>query len=345
MLRVGGAADEGATVAAVACSSGADGAVEGVDEGESEAELRLRLASAESVMRKLYRKTNDLQERLQLTEGQQPPQQAGAASTASASTVGDGGSDGGGDGVSAGEREQALYLLQQKEADLTRMREYTSQLASRLEHLSAEQQRTANVRPSTAGGRGGGGDDYRVRYMRMRGEYRQLLRSRTDSVRRSGRLAATNEHGVLIEQLDTALHEEADLHRQESRRLNEELYLKEKQSCDWYVEKRLLQDRLAALEGEIGQRDELDGKIDGKMLALFNRLKALEDANLKLEVSNEELRAQQETAGPAGPAPAPVPAPVPVGRAADAGAGAGAGAPPEGEGASVVLGAGPAADG
>merc|ERR1719487_2425958 len=120
----------------------------------------------------------------------------------------------------------------------------------------------------------------------MRGEYRSLLRSRTDSVRRSGKLSSDKEHGVLIEQLDSALKEEAELHRKESQRLNEELYLQEKQSCDWYVEKRLLQDRLQALEGEIGQRDQLEGQINDKMVALFSRLKGLEDANLRLEQSN-----------------------------------------------------------
>merc|ERR1719478_1390674 len=126
--------------------------------------------------------------------------------------------------------------------------------------------------------------------MRMRGDYRNLLRSRTDSVRRSGRLSAEKEQGVLIEQLDTALKDEADLHRKESQRLNEELYLQEKKSCDWYVERRLLQDRLQALESEIGQRDQLEGQIDDKMLALFGRLKALEDQNLRLEQTNESLR-------------------------------------------------------
>ena len=48
---------------------------------------------------------------------------------------------------------------------------------------------------------------------------------RSGQVRRSGRLSAENEQGVLIAQLDTALKDEADLHRKESQRLNEELYL------------------------------------------------------------------------------------------------------------------------
>ena len=49
---------------------------------------------------------------------------------------------------------------------------------------------------------------------------------------------------------------------------------------------------MQALEGELGQRDQLEGAIDDKMLALFSRLKALEDANLRLEQTNEELKAK-----------------------------------------------------
>jgi hypothetical protein len=268
--------------------------MESSDSGtETEAELRLRLASAESVMRKLYRKTNDLQEKLSTQERDQqrsPRAQDGNVGGAASAGIGSPAAKDGDGEVTQVEREQALYLLQQKEADLQQMRDYTSQLAARLEHLAAEQQKSAAARPSTAGAGASRNDEYRERYMRMRGEYRQLLRSRTDSVRRSGRISAEKEHGVLIGQLDEALKEEAELHRKESRRLNEELYLQEKKSCDWYVEKRLLQDRLQAMEAEIGQRNQLDGQIDDKMLALFARLKSLEDANLRLEQSNEELR-------------------------------------------------------
>ena len=277
---------------------------------ETEEELRLRLATAESVMRKLYRKTNDLQERLTASEQSGRPSTSGGGEAGPSSPSPTGGNGGSPDKktdlkdeVTAAEREQALFLLQQKEGDLQRMREYTSQLASRLEHLAAEQQRTNQVRPGTSAGAMGGArnDEYRDRYMRVRNDYRNLLRSRTDSVKRSGRMAADKEQGVLIEQLDAALKDEADLHRKESQRLNEELYLQEKKSCDWYVEKRLLQDRLQALESEIGQRDQIEGQIDDKMLALFNRLKMLEDANLRLEQSNEMLRAKAgDTSGEGG---------------------------------------------
>jgi len=134
--------------------------------------------------------------------------------------------------------------------------------------------------------------EYRERYMRMRSEYRQLLRSRTDSIKKEGRLSQEVERNALLGQLEHALRDEADLHRKESQRLNEELYLQEKKTCDGYVEKRLLQDRLAALEAEIQQRDSLDGEIDSKMVSLFNRLKQLEDTNLQLEQSNEQLKGQ-----------------------------------------------------
>ena len=52
------------------------------------------------------------------------------------------------------------------------------------------------------------------------------------------------EQHQLLEQLDAALKEEADLHRRESSRLNEELYMQEKKECDWFVERRLLEEKV-----------------------------------------------------------------------------------------------------
>mmetsp|Transcript_15227 Transcript_15227/g.45674 ORF Transcript_15227/g.45674 Transcript_15227/m.45674 type:complete len:123 (+) Transcript_15227:742-1110(+) len=46
----------------------------------------------------------------------------------------------------------------------------------------------------------------------------------------------------------------------------------------------------SAREQEMAARDDLEGEIDGKMVALFNRLKQLEDANLMLEQDNESLK-------------------------------------------------------
>merc|ERR1712159_884837 len=68
-----------------------------------------------------------------------------------------------------------------------RMRDYTSQLASRLEGLSQDQLALKNDGQQAAAAARNA--EYRDRYMRMRGEYRQLLRSRTDSIKKSGKLS------------------------------------------------------------------------------------------------------------------------------------------------------------
>ena len=132
--------------------------------------------------------------------------------------------------------------------------------------------------------------EYRERYLRMRGEYRQLLRSRADSLKRSSHSSMDREQSALLVQLEVALQDEADLHRKESQRLNEELYLQEKRSCDWYVEKRILEKHMSGMQQELAQRDELDGEIESKMAALFTRMKRLEDENLQLAETNEVLR-------------------------------------------------------
>lgn len=77
------------------------------------------------------------------------------------------------------------------------------------------------------------------------------------------------EQHDLLAQLDAALKEEADLHRRESSRLNEELYMQEKRECDWFVERRLLEVKVESMESALQQRDELDTEIDTKMSALF----------------------------------------------------------------------------
>ena len=65
--------------------------------------------------------------------------------------------------------------------------------------------------------------------------------------------------------MEMALQEEAELHRSESQRLNEELYLQEKRQCDWYVEKHTLQQQMGGMQQELAQRDELDSEIESKV--------------------------------------------------------------------------------
>jgi len=65
--------------------------------------------------------------------------------------------------------------------------------------------------------------------------------------------------------MEMALQDEANLHRSESQRLNEELYLQEKRQCDWYVEKHTLQQQMGGMQQELAQRDELDSEIESKV--------------------------------------------------------------------------------
>lgn len=57
-----------------------------------------------------------------------------------------------------------------------------------------------------------------------------------------------------------------------------------------YVEKRLLEQKVVALSGQIDARDRLETSIEARMFSLFGRLQQLEDTNLQLEVQQEARR-------------------------------------------------------
>ena len=56
-----------------------------------------------------------------------------------------------------------------------------------------------------------------------------------------------------------------------------------------YVEKRLLEQKVQALSGQIDERDRLETSIEARIFSLFGRLQQLEDTNLKLEVQAGRL--------------------------------------------------------
>jgi hypothetical protein len=56
------------------------------------------------------------------------------------------------------------------------------------------------------------------------------------------------------------------------------------------VEKRLLEQKVVALSGQIDARDRLETSIEARMFSLFGRLQQLEDTNLQLEVQQEARR-------------------------------------------------------
>lgn len=139
----GGSAGGAGGVAAAGATAGQTGGAIG---GEENAEdLKLRLNAAEAVMRKLYRRNNQLEEEARHKESLPPrPQTAAARSTHEAGVTD---ADLNAPPVSsensvdplAGADEQALFLLQQKEADLQQMRDYTTQLQERLQSVAALQ--------------------------------------------------------------------------------------------------------------------------------------------------------------------------------------------------------------
>lgn len=252
------------------------------EEEESADKLRVRLSAAEAVMRKLHRRNSQLEESAK--ESAARPQTAAAVP----------GEEDTGAQLLAGADEQALFLLQQKEADLQQMRDYTAQLSEQLRSAEAQQQQG---RPAAATASATDSGEYRDRYMRMRSDYRSLLRSRVGSLKRTTVQQQQREQSELLGKLDAALQEEAELHRRESQRLNEELYLREKQSCDWHVERRILESRLAEMDKSLRMRDEIDGAIESKMSALFARLQSLESQNIQLEQANEQLKTQVSGGG------------------------------------------------
>ena len=94
--------------------------------------------------------------------------------------------------------EHALFMLQQKEAALQEMRDYTAQLQSRLDAVVDEQKDSVNQAEQEALGArtAAANEDYRDRYMRARGEYRRLLRSRVGAMKSSSAAAQARARDV-----------------------------------------------------------------------------------------------------------------------------------------------------
>ncbi|KAK3276039.1 hypothetical protein CYMTET_15868 [Cymbomonas tetramitiformis] len=60
---------------------------------------------------------------------------------------------------------------------------------------------------------------------------------------------------------------------------NARLYDTEQKQSDWYVEKRLLERKVAKLDAEIKERDQLDSQIETCVCSLFERMQTLEAIN------------------------------------------------------------------
>merc|ERR1712216_640775 len=88
---------------------------------------------------------------------------------------------------------------------------------------------------------------------------------------------------AVVSRMEGTLREEEEDRNETIALLNERLYEQEQRSCDWFVEKKLLETQLKESQQQLQQRDELESHIETRMYSLFARLKQLEDDNMWLE--------------------------------------------------------------
>jgi hypothetical protein len=96
-----------------------------------------------------------------------------------------------------------------------------------------------------------------------------------------------------IDDLEQQLEKESSQRQQEVALYNSMLYQTEQQSCDWYVERKLLETELERLQKDIETRDQLESEIEACVQGLCDQLKKAQDENTalrtKLRMSSEVL--------------------------------------------------------
>mmetsp|Transcript_14831 Transcript_14831/g.50966 ORF Transcript_14831/g.50966 Transcript_14831/m.50966 type:complete len:213 (-) Transcript_14831:516-1154(-) len=117
-------------------------------------------------------------------------------------------------------------------------------------------------------------------YKQIRSDYRRLLKRRVDTVRRTG--GAAKEAKAVVAELHGRLNKEIEERETEAALMNAKLYETEQKQSDWYVERRLLEQKVAKLDAEIRERDQLDGQIETCVCSLFERMRMLEQTNKQL---------------------------------------------------------------
>eukprot|EP00741_Cyanophora_paradoxa_P001058 tig00000455_g1019.t1 len=150
------------------------------------------------------------------------------------------------------------------------------QLRSQVEYLQKALARAAQS-PSADGGA------VQRAYRRMsavRQQYHAMLGRRAAALRRNRALdeEAAQLIGLLQDRLDAEVAEK----EMEQRVFNAKLFELEQRSCDWFVDKRLLESQLARLSKELAERDRIDAQISDSVSALLERIERLEGENRTL---------------------------------------------------------------
>ena len=128
-------------------------------------------------------------------------------------------------------------------------------------------------------------------YKQLRNDYKRLLDQRSGIVSRKINKDAKRMVGELKSRLDKEM-EEREL---EAALLTTQLYEQDKRESDLYVEKRLLEQKVGALQQEIYDRDKIDTQIENCVCSLFEKVNSLESANKELV---EKLNGREEGGGP-----------------------------------------------
>ena len=238
--------------------------------GGAEARLGEQLEMSKSIMQKLYRKNVELEKEAQLLRAQlgagAPPAPAAAALPASA-------------GPSAPPAPLLAVMreknerIQKLEAELRgqgeRARRLQGALTARVEEAEASGSAAAAQRSNF----------HMRKYKTLRDDYRKLLEQRAGMVGRRAHGGAQQMVGELQQRLDKEMQER----EVESALLASQLYERDRRESDLYVEKRLLEQRVEALQREIQERDRLDTEIETCVCALFEKVSFLEKENLRLQ--------------------------------------------------------------
>ena len=114
----------------------------------------------------------------------------------------------------------------------------------------------------------------------MKEDYNRLVNMRSMIATRDPTISPHAQQ--LIGELEHRLAVEEEEREAESAAYNAKLYTAEKQQCDAFVEKRLIEHQLKQVAADVSVRDELETKIEGCITGMFERMQILEAENLQL---------------------------------------------------------------
>lgn len=135
----------------------------------------------------------------------------------------------------------------------------------------------------------------KMNYIKMKKDFQHLLGVKTKSLTENPTLLHANarELIVLMEKKIQQLDQE---HLHHLSLVNSKLYATEQQTCESYVQSKLMEQEMERMAQEVKQRDEIDTQIEQCMIGVFERLRAVEQHNLQLQQSTPQ-QAASETMG------------------------------------------------